>query len=68
MYIGLPNGMHAEVHHPCGVAGKHVLCEKPMATTINDAQEMITACRKANKKLMIAYRCLMSRPICGLSS
>ncbi len=38
-------------------AGKHVLCEKPMATTVADSQAMIKACKDANKKLMIAYRC-----------
>jgi len=57
MYIALPNGMHAEYTIRAAKAGKHVLCEKPMATTVNDAQAMIDACRKANKKLMIAYRC-----------
>ena len=36
---------------------KHVLCEKPMATTVKDSQAMIDACKAANKKLMIAYRC-----------
>jgi len=57
MYIALPNGMHAEYTIRAAKAGKHVLSEKPMATTVNDAQAMIDACRKANKKLMIAYRC-----------
>src|SRR5216683_1786140 len=57
MYIALPNGMHAEYTIRAARAGKHVLCEKPMATSVNDSQAMIDACRKANKKLMIAYRC-----------
>jgi len=56
-YIALPNGMHAEYTIRAARAGKHVLCEKPMATSVNDAQAMMDACRKANKKLMIAYRC-----------
>ncbi len=57
VYIGLPNNMHAEYTIRAAKAGKHVLCEKPMATTVKDSQAMIDACRKANKKLMIAYRC-----------
>jgi predicted dehydrogenase len=38
-------------------AGKHVLCEKPMAATSPECREMIDACAKAGVKLMIAYRC-----------
>jgi predicted dehydrogenase len=57
MYIALPNGMHAEYTIRAARAGKHVLCEKPMATSVNDSQAMIDACRKTNTKLMIAYRC-----------
>ena len=56
-YIVLPNAMHAEYTVRAAQAGKHVLCEKPMATTVADAQRMIDACRKAGRKLMIAYRC-----------
>jgi len=57
VYIALPNSMHAEYTIRAAKAGKHVLSEKPMATTVADAQAMVDACRKANKKLMIAYRC-----------
>jgi len=57
VYIALPNSMHAEYTIRAAKAGKHVLCEKPMATTVADAEAMVGACRKANKKLMIAYRC-----------
>ncbi len=57
VYIALPNSMHAEYSIRSAKAGKHVLSEKPMATTVADAEAMIDACRKANKKLMIAYRC-----------
>jgi len=55
--ICLPNSMHPEYTIRAARAGKHVLCEKPMCTTVADAQAMIEACRKASKKLMIAYRC-----------
>jgi predicted dehydrogenase len=57
VYVALPNSMHAEYTIRSARAGKHVLCEKPMATTIADSQAMIKACKEANKKLMIAYRC-----------
>lgn len=56
VYIVLPNSQHKEFTVRAARAGKHVLCEKPMATSADDAQAMIDACRKANKKLMIAYR------------
>lgn len=57
VYIALPNSMHAEYTVRAANAGKHVFCEKPMATTVKDSQSMINACKAANKKLMIAYRC-----------
>jgi len=57
VYIALPNSMHAEYTIRSAKAGKHVLCEKPMATSVADAKAMIDACKAANRKLMIAYRC-----------
>ncbi|MBV9609920.1 MAG: Gfo/Idh/MocA family oxidoreductase [Acidobacteria bacterium] len=57
VYIALPNSMHAEYTIRAANAGKHVLCEKPMATSVKDSQAMIDACKAAQKKLMIAYRC-----------
>jgi predicted dehydrogenase len=56
VYIALPNSMHAEYTVRAARAGKHVLCEKPMANSVAECQQMIEACRKAGKKLMIAYR------------
>jgi len=56
VYIALPNSMHAEYTVRAAKAGKHVLCEKPMANSVAECQQMIDACRKAGKKLMIAYR------------
>jgi len=56
IYIVLPNSMHAEYVVRGAQAGKHILCEKPMATSPQECQQMIDACKKANKKLMIAYR------------
>src|SRR5580698_8240327 len=57
VYIALPNSMHAEYVIRAAKAGKHVLCEKPMATSVDDCHAMIEACKSAGKKLMIAYRC-----------
>ena len=57
VYVALPNSMHAEYTIRAAKAGKHVLCEKPMATSIADCEKMIAACKAANVKLMIAYRC-----------
>jgi predicted dehydrogenase len=57
IYIVLPNSMHAEYTVRGHQAGKHVLSEKPMATSPADGEAMIAAARKAGKKLMVAYRC-----------
>ncbi len=56
VYVVLPNSMHREYTERAFAAGKHVLCEKPMAPTVADCQAMIDAGKKAGKKLMIAYR------------
>ena len=56
VYIGLPNSMHAEYTIRAAEAGKHVLCEKPMAISSAECRKMIDACRTHNVKLMIAYR------------
>jgi predicted dehydrogenase len=56
VYVGLPNSMHREYTLRAAAAGKHVLCEKPMAISSAECRDMIAACKKANVKLMIAYR------------
>ena len=56
VFICLPNSMHREYTERASALGKHVLCEKPMATTESDCKAMIEACAHADVRLMIAYR------------
>jgi predicted dehydrogenase len=56
VYVVLPNSMHAEYTIRAARAGKHVVCEKPMANTVEECEQMIAACRQAGRKLMIGYR------------
>lgn len=56
VFIALPNDMHKEYTLRAASAGLHVLCEKPMAVTGRDCEEMIRATRAAKVKLMIGYR------------
>jgi predicted dehydrogenase len=61
VYVCLPVSMHAEYTIRAARAGKHVLCEKPMAVSSAECESMIAACRQAGKKLMIGYRCHFER-------
>jgi predicted dehydrogenase len=56
VYVVLPNSMHHEYVLRAAKAGKHVMCEKPMAVSVKEAEEMIAACKKANVQLGIGYR------------
>lgn len=56
IYIVLPNFMHAEYTIRAAKAGKHVICEKPMAMNVRECETMIEACDKAGKQLSIGYR------------
>ena len=56
VYIALPNTMHADWTVRAAEAGLHVLCEKPMATTVQDCERMIEACERNGVQHMIAYR------------
>lgn len=56
VYVVTPNGLHAEHAIAAAKAGKHVICEKPMANTVAECDAIIAACRKANVQLSIGYR------------
>lgn len=57
VWIVLPNHLHREYTEKAASVGLHVLCEKPLATTPEDAAAMAEACETAGVKLMTAYRC-----------
>jgi predicted dehydrogenase len=55
VYIATPVHLHAEQTIAAAKAGKHVLCEKPMALTLGECDHMIAACRENSVKLGVAY-------------
>ncbi|MFM7209865.1 MAG: Gfo/Idh/MocA family protein [Verrucomicrobiota bacterium] len=56
VYVVTPPGVHARNVLDAFGAGKHVICEKPMATSVADCDSMIAAGKKAGKRLAIGYR------------
>ena len=55
VYVATPPSVHAELTERAAHAGKHVLCEKPMAMTVDECRRMIAVCRDQGVQLMIAY-------------
>jgi len=56
VYIALPNDMHKDYAVRAARHGVHVLCEKPLAMDERECRAMIAACRRADVRLMTAYR------------
>jgi predicted dehydrogenase len=56
IYVITPNGLHSDQVIRVARAGKHAICEKPMANTAKQGQEMVDACKAAGVKLLIGYR------------
>jgi len=56
VYIATPNSEHADWTVRAAESGLHVLCEKPLATSVRDCERMIDACARNNVRLMTAYR------------
>ena len=61
VYVVLPNSMHADFSIRAAKAGKHVICEKPMAISVAECDAIIAACKTAGVKLSVGYR-LHSEP------
>lgn len=56
IHVCTPNSSHKDITVDALDTGKHVMCEKPMAKTTEDAQAMIDAAKRNNKKLTIGYQ------------
>jgi predicted dehydrogenase len=56
VYVITPNALHHDHVIRAAKAGKHVICEKPMAVNAKEGQEMVDASKKANVKLLVGYR------------
>ena len=56
VYVITPNALHKEHTLAVAKAGKHVICEKPMAINAQEGEEMIAACKAAGVQLLIGYR------------
>ncbi|MBV7533154.1 Gfo/Idh/MocA family protein [Chitinophaga sp. sic0106] len=56
VYITTPNALHHSQVLRVAAAGKHVICEKPMALNAKEGQEMVDACKKAGVHLLVGYR------------
>jgi predicted dehydrogenase len=56
VYIAVPNTLHYKYALKAAAAGKHILCEKPLAPSVKECAEMIAACKQHNVRLYTSYR------------
>ncbi len=61
--IATPSGLHGEVAIPAIKAGKHILCEKPLETTVSKAKDLVRACEIANVRLSAVFQSRYSRSV-----
>ena len=68
VFVAGMNGAHAPHTVRAAAAGKHVLCEKPMANNLDECRSMIDACRRNRVRLMVAYRKYFEPASAGLKA
>jgi predicted dehydrogenase len=61
--IAAESGLHPEIAVKCLEAGCHVICEKPMALSVSDADRMINTAKKANKKFVVCFQNRFNAPV-----
>ena len=63
VFVGTPNALHAVVVLAAARAGKHILCEKPLALTVEDGRAMVAACRAAGVQLRVGLHLRFERSL-----
>ncbi len=66
--VGSENVRHRPLTEMAAAAGKHILCEKPLATSVADGRAMLAACKSAGVQLMTAFPCRFSPAMVRLKS
>ncbi|GEM_PF-2687839 len=66
--IAAPNYLHSKITIAALKAGKHVICEKPMATNAKDASEMVKTAKKEKKALFVAFHCRFNEQVLKMKS
>jgi 1,5-anhydro-D-fructose reductase (1,5-anhydro-D-mannitol-forming) len=56
VFVATANGQHSAHVRACAAAGKHVLCEKPLALSLKEGERMISSCQRAGVKLGVGYQ------------